>query len=81
MAAPQEAQAECLTGRWQHRPALSGGRCLAAASTGNVAEAVRQVRPYAVDLSSGIEAAPGVKDPERLRALIAQIREADTRYR
>ncbi|HHX41983.1 MAG TPA: phosphoribosylanthranilate isomerase [Armatimonadetes bacterium] len=48
---------------------------------GNVAEAVRQVRPYAVDLSSGIEAAPGVKDPERLRALIAQIREADTRYR
>ncbi|HOJ20767.1 MAG TPA: phosphoribosylanthranilate isomerase [Armatimonadota bacterium] len=48
---------------------------------GNVAEAVRQVRPYAVDVSSGVEAAPGVKDPERLRAFMAQVREADNLYR
>jgi len=35
----------------------------------NIASAVRRVRPAAVDVSSGVEQAPGIKDPERLRAL------------
>jgi phosphoribosylanthranilate isomerase len=42
----------------------------------NVARVIREVHPYAVDVSSGVESRPGRKDPQRLRDFIARVREA-----
>jgi phosphoribosylanthranilate isomerase len=39
----------------------------------NVADAIARVRPFGIDVSSGVETAPGVKDHERLRALFEAV--------
>lgn len=45
----------------------------------NVAEAIRMVRPYGVDVASGVESAPGQKDPELMYRFMANAREAAAR--
>ncbi|MFZ6768576.1 phosphoribosylanthranilate isomerase [Undibacterium sp. Di26W] len=54
------------------RVVLSGGL-----SVQNATGAVSQVRPFAVDISSGVEAAKGIKDESSVRAFIAAVRLAD----
>ncbi|RJG06415.1 phosphoribosylanthranilate isomerase [Noviherbaspirillum cavernae] len=55
------------------RVVLSGGL-----SAQNAADAIVRVRPYAVDVSSGVELSKGMKDPARIRAFIEAVRLADT---
>ena len=43
----------------------------------NVGRAIRTLRPFAVDVSSGVEAEPGIKDATRLNAFVKAVREAE----
>lgn len=56
------------------RIVLSGGL-----EPGNVGEAIRLVRPWAVDVSSGVESSRGVKDAARILEFVRSVRDADAR--
>jgi phosphoribosylanthranilate isomerase len=62
--------AETLARRY---PVLVSGGLNAA----NVAAAIERLKPWGVDVSSGVERSPGIKDPARLRTFVAAVRAAD----
>lgn len=64
---------------WSARPELEQALILAGGlDAGNVAEGIRRMRPYAVDVSSGIESAPGLKDVGKMRDFVAAVLAANS---
>lgn len=64
---------------WQRVPKTLAPRIVLAGGLNaeNVERAIAQVRPYAVDVSGGVESAPGIKDVNRIHSFVAAVRRAD----
>ena len=58
---------------------VSSITCCVPTPPGNVADAIERVRPWGVDVASGVERAPGQKDSVKLRELVAAARAAGER--
>ena len=68
-----------VTGNWHAARAVAQTQRIILAgglTPENVGEAIRIVRPYAVDVTSGVEARPGKKDPGKLRTFFEEVARA-----
>jgi phosphoribosylanthranilate isomerase len=76
---PRKAGGAGVLADWDVAAELAANRRLFLAgglTVENVEEAIRRVRPFAVDVSSGVESSPGVKDASLVRGFIAAVRAA-----
>jgi phosphoribosylanthranilate isomerase len=65
---------------WDHAAQVARHTCLVLAgglTPQNIQEAIFRVHPWAVDVSSGVESSPGVKDPEKIAAFVKAAKEAE----
>ena len=65
---------------WNRVPDVAGMPVILAGglTVDNVAAAIRQVRPYAVDVSSGVESARGIKSAEKIHAFMREVQQSGT---
>lgn len=77
---PVSGSGEVTDWEQARKPALQTRVVLAGGLTpANVEAAIRAVRPYGVDVSSGVESEPGIKSPRLIRGFVEAVREAETR--
>lgn len=74
-----EAGGSGVTFNWDDIPSSLRSMMIVAGgiTANNVGECIARIRPYAVDVSSGVESAPGLKDKEKMEKLFMAIRQAD----
>jgi len=77
--APGEQGGAGVAFDWSHVPGDCASPVLLAGglTAANVGQAIRTVRPYAVDVASGIESAPGIKDRDSMQRFVAAVRSSE----
>ena len=68
-----------LQPNWEHAAHIAHRTCVMLAgglNADNVREAIIRVHPWGVDVSSGVESSPGVKDPQKIRAFVEAAKSA-----